>query len=260
MPIYKPTHVEYAIINGRVSIVGDDGALIPAYWSHPDVGGVFPAVCLVHDWSGIGSTERRMAHLLAQLGYYVLIPDLFHGATASSPAEAMALVRQYGDHAYAAIDRSLRVLEDHNRTNSCVGVVGFGMGGSLAYEAAIVRPELEAAVAFYGLPHRYFGRFRTAHAPILAFYGEREPIVKPEEIERVRQELIESPLPHEVRVLRGAARDLFSEGAHTSDDSPGAIAWEHMLAFLDRFVRMGAAGANDAHPRRARKARPPRTP
>jgi carboxymethylenebutenolidase len=256
MPIYKPTHVEYAIVNGRVSVVGDDGALIPAYWSHPDIGGSFPAVCLVHDWSGVGATERRMAHLLAQLGYYVLIPDLFHGATASSPAEAMELVRRYGDQAYAAVDRALRVLEKHNRTNSRVGVVGFGMGGSLAYEAAIVRPELEAAVAFYGLPHRYFGRFHEAHAPILAFYGDREPIVKPDEIERVRQELIASPLPHEVVVLHGAARDLFADGGHTGDDSPGARAWGHMLAFLDRFVRVGAQPPSDP-PRRARK---PRTP
>ncbi|MBK8026747.1 MAG: dienelactone hydrolase family protein [Chloroflexi bacterium] len=236
MPIYNPTRVEYSIVNGRVSVVADDGTVIPAYWSHPDLVGAFPAVCLVHDWWGISATDRQLAHLFAQLGYYVLIPDLFHGATASTPTEAMDLVRRFGGQAYGLVDRSLGVLEKHHRTNGNVGVVGFGMGGSLAYEAAILRPDLEAAVAFYGLPGRYWGRFKDARAPILAFYGSAEPVVKAEDIERMRAELVESNLPHEVVVLKGAARAFFRGGVTGTADDPDVIAWERMLAFLDRFV------------------------
>lgn len=236
MPIYNPTRVEYTIINGRVSVVADDGTVIPAYWSHPDLGGAFPAVCLVHDWWGITVTDRRIAHLFAQLGYYVLMPDLFHGATAVNPAEAMDLVRRYGGRAYRLVDRALRVLEKHNRTNGNVGVVGFGMGGSLAFEAAIQRPDLEAAVAFYGLPGRYWGKFKDARAPILAFYGSSEPVVKPDEIERLRAELVESNLPHEVIILKGAARAFFHDGVTGAKDDPDVIAWERMLVFLDRHV------------------------
>jgi len=167
----------------------------------------------------------------------VLIPDLFQGATATTPAEGMALIKQHGDQAYAVVDRALRVLERHNRTNSRVGVIGFGMGGSLAYEAALVRPDLEAAVAFYGLPGRYFGKFKGARAPILAFYGAREPIVKAEEIERLRAELVESPHPHEVIVLPGIGREFFQDGVTWTPNDPDVIAWERTLAFLDRCVR-----------------------
>lgn len=236
MPVYNPTRVEYAIVNGRVSVVADDGEIIPAYWSHPDIGGTFPAICLVHDWWGITTIDRWIAHLFAQLGYYVLMPDLFNGATAATPAEAMELVKRFGGRAYAIIDRTLRVLENHNRTNANVAIVGFGMGGSLAYEAALVRDDLEAAVAFYGLPGRYWGKFKDAHAPILAFYGTHEPVVKADEIERLRAELVESNLPHEVVILKNVARDLFRDGVTGADNDPDVIAWEKMLTFLDRFV------------------------
>lgn len=236
MPVYNPTRVEYAIVNGRVSIVADDGTVVPGYWSHPDLGGVFPAICLVHDWWGITPNDRRIAHLFAQLGYYVLMPDLFDGATAVDAYEAAELIRRFGSHAYTVVDRALKVLEKHNRTNGSVGVVGFGMGGSLVYEAALMRTDLEAAVAFYGLPGRYFGKFKGAHAPILAFYGAKEVVVKPDEIARLRAELAESLLPHEVVILPNTARDLFRNGVSGDAAAPDVMAWEKMLAFLDKHV------------------------
>src|SRR5215218_5195505 len=139
MPVYQPQHVEYTIVNGRVSIVGDDGAQIPAYWSHPDIGGKFPALAILHDWWGITAVERRLAHLLAQLGYYVIVPDLFDGATASTPEAAYKLVEAKGARSYGCVDTALRVLENHVRTDGKTAAVGLGMGGSLAYEAAITR-------------------------------------------------------------------------------------------------------------------------
>lgn len=235
MPIYEPEHVEYTIVNGRVSIVGDDGAQIPAYWSHPDVGGKFPAVALIHDWWGITTLERRMAHLLAQLGYYVIIPDLFDGESARTPQEAMALVRAKGERSYGCVDTALYVLENHVRTSGHTAAVGLGMGGSLVFEAALTRRDLEAAVVFYGFPQRYFGKFKDAHTPILAIYGSAEPHVDTDTIARLRRELGDSPFEHEVVILDGAARDFLDE-APIPDDThrPGTAAWTAMLAFLDK--------------------------
>jgi len=235
MPVYQPQHVEYTIINGRVSIVSDDGAQLPAYWSHPDLGGKFPAVAILHDWWGITTVERQMAHLFAQLGYYVIIPDLFDGAVASTPQEAMKLVQDYSSRSYGYVDTALRVLENHTSTNGHTAAVGLGMGGSLAFEAALTRSDLEAAVAFYGFPQRYLGKFKDAKAPILAVYGSQEPHVGPKVIAELKRELSESPLEHEVAILEGAGRDFFSERLIPSDTrQPGSIAWQKMLAFLEK--------------------------
>ncbi|NDJ61275.1 MAG: hypothetical protein GYB67_09130, partial [Chloroflexi bacterium] len=168
MPAYEPSKVEYTIISGHVRIITDQGAQLPAYWAHPDIGGKFPAVGLLHDWWGITAVERRLAHLFAQLGYYVIIPDLFGGQVAQTPAAAMKLVEALGDNAYPWVDTCLRALEYHVRSNRMVAAVGLGMGGSLAFEAALTRSDLEAAVACYGFPQKYLGHFQDARAPILA--------------------------------------------------------------------------------------------
>ena len=239
MPVYEPSHVEYGITNGHIQIVDGSGASIPAYWAHPNIGRLFPAVALLHDWWGITPTIRRMAHLFAQSGYYVIVPDLFEGRVATSPEEAMELVRRLGDKGYPRIDAALSALEHHHNTNSDVAAVGVGMGGSLAFEAAIVRKDLEAAVSFYGFPQRYFGRFARATTPILALYGDHEPHITPETIARLRAELAQSDqkLSHEVRVLPNTARDFFMDDANAANQESSRQAFNVTFAFLEKYLK-----------------------
>jgi len=246
MPIYDPEHVEYSIVNGRVSIVTDDGTQLPAYWSHPDMGGKFPAIAILHDWWGITTVERRMANLFAQMGYYVIVPDLFDGATARTPEEAYKLVEDKGARGYGYVETALSVLENHGRTNGHTAAVGLGMGGSLAYEAALNRSDIEAVVSFYGFPQRYIGKFKTAKAPILAIYGSKEPFVASKVIDEMQKELKQSPLGHEVVILDGVGRDFLSENlSSNAANQPGSIAWQKMLAFLEKH-QIAPIDRNDA--------------
>ncbi len=231
MPVYAPRGVEYAIVSGHVSVMLEGGARMPAFWSHPNIGGVFPSIALIHDWWGITPTERRLAQSLAQMGYYVIVPDLFDGKTAKTAQEAIGLVEALGDRGYRGVDAALAAMEHHLRSNRNVAAVGLGMGGSLAFEAAIKRSDLEAAVAFYGFPQRYLGQFRGAHAPIMAVYGSEEPYTKPPVIARLRAELAESPLAHELHVIEGVGRDFFADGGQAA-----TLAWGLMADFLAKHL------------------------
>lgn len=232
MPIYEPNRVEHTITNGHVQIVRENGAAIPAYWSHPAMGGTFPAIALIHDWWGITEVERRLANLFAQMGYYVIIPDLFNGRLARTALEAKALVEELGDQGFACVNTSLHTLERHVRVNGNVAAVGLGMGGSLALEAALKRDDLEAAVAYYAFPQRLLGRFPEAKAPILAVFGQDDPYTRPKVVAQLQRELAQSPLGHEVVSLPGAARDFFRDPAAHA----GTAAWNRTLAFLDRYL------------------------
>lgn len=236
MPIYEPHRVEHTITQGHVSIVHEDGAAIPAYWSHPAVGGRFPAIALIHDWWGITEVERRLANLFAQVGYYVIIPDLFNGRVARTPQEAIGLVEALGEHGFSYVNTSLHTLEQHVRVDGNVAAVGLGMGGSLAYEAALKRDDLEAAVAYYGFPQRYLGRFKDAKAPILAVFGGDDPYTRHKVIEQLRRELGQSPLGHEVVTIPNASRDFFREPALMA----GTVAWERTLTFLEMYLKRPA--------------------
>jgi carboxymethylenebutenolidase len=238
MPIYDPHHIEYGIISGHIQIVVEGDRPLPAYWAHPVTGRKFPAVALIHDWWGITPTIRHMAHLFAQSGYYVIVPDLFDGQVATTPQEAMELVKRLGDSGYPRIDAALSALEHHHNTNGDVAAIGIGMGGSLAFEAAIVRKDLEAAVAFYGFPQRYLGRFRDARTPILAFYGQKEPYVLPPVIAKLRHECAANTrgLAHEIVILDGVGREFFSDEANEVQGDKGREALSMTFMFLEKFL------------------------
>jgi carboxymethylenebutenolidase len=237
MPIYDPTRLEYPITNGHVSIVMDGGMQLPAYWSHPARGNKFPGVALIHDWWGVNESVRRIAHLFAQTGFYVIVPDLYNGHVAHTPQEAMKLVQALGNEGYPRIHAALTVLEKHHQCNADVAAVGLGMGGSLAFEAAITRKDLEAAIAFGGFPQKYFGRFAQAHAPILAIYGSREPYMTPPVVQKLRDELNESQrFEHHVVVIEGAGHEFFHDSAPEHLDY-GRQAWHFTMEFLEKYLK-----------------------
>ena len=239
MPVYEPSRVEYGITNGHIQIVDESGTAIPAYWAHPNMGRLFPAVALIHDWWGITPIIRRMAHLFAQSGYYVVVPDLFEGRIATKPEEAMELVRQLGDRGYPRVDAALGALERHHNTNADVAAVGIGMGGSLAFEAAIVRKDLEAAVSFYGFPQRYFGKFADATTPILAIYGDHEPHVAPATIDKLRGELAHSKrnLKNQLFILPNAARDFFLDDSSEANQETSKQAFSKTFHLLEQYLK-----------------------
>jgi carboxymethylenebutenolidase len=210
----------------------EGGVRLPAYWSHPNIGGTFPSVVLIHDWWGITPTERRLAQALGQMGYYVIVPDLFDGATAHTAQEAKHLVESLGTRGYAAVDAALAAMEKHLRSNRHVAAIGLGMGGSLAFEAALNRRDLEAAVAFSGFPQRYLGQFAHATAPILAIFGADDPYVKAPVVRRFKDELAASSLGHEVHMLDGVGRDYLAAG-----EQAATHAWALLDDFLEKHLK-----------------------
>ncbi|MCB9452606.1 MAG: dienelactone hydrolase family protein [Anaerolineaceae bacterium] len=237
MPIYDPSHVEYQITTGHIQIAMDGGGQIPAYWAHPNIGAKLPAVALLHDWWGITPAVRRMANLFAQTGYYAIVPDMFDGQVASNPEEAMVLVEKLGDQGFVRIDTALGVLEKHHHTNGKVAAIGLGMGGSLAFEAAIVRPDLEAAVVFSGFPQRYLGQFKQANTPILAFYGSEEAYIARAVIEQLQQELTQiTTMQHHVILCDGLGHDLFAEDGTDSQHEVGRATLRRTFAFLETYL------------------------
>ena len=136
-------------------------------------------------------------------------------------------------------DLALSALERHHNTNRDVAAVGIGMGGSLAFEAAIVRKDLEAAVSYYGFPQRYFGRFGGAATPILAIYGDHEPHVPADLINQLRGELNhpKQGVQHELLILPNAARDFFMNDANEAHQQSSLQALTATFDFLEKYLK-----------------------
>ncbi len=242
MPLHDSRRVEFKIESGHIHIRTDDGKNVPAYWAHPDIGQRFSGICLLHDWWGTTDITRMLSNFLAQMGYYVIAPDLFGGEQAHTPTQAMELLEKTEAVRYDIVSAALDALESHNHVNHSVGVLGLGMGGSLAFEAAVRRDDLEAAVSCAGFPQRYLGRFTHAKTPLLAIYGSKEPYTKPVVIKALRDELFSADLKddHEIMIVPGAGHAFFSS---TPDPDMRPISKQvinAMLAFFERHLEQPA--------------------
>lgn len=238
MPVYNPGRLEYAIDTGYIAIIGDAQERIPAYWAHPRGGQKFSSIALLHDWWGMNDMVRRLAHFFAQMGYYVIVPDLFNGAQATTPREAMQLLDLTQATRYAHTDAALSVLERHHRTTHKVAAIGIGMGGTLALEASIKRPDLEAAVAYGGFPQAYLGQFNQGRTPIMAFYGSEEPYTRPVVVQAFRAELAATALAaqHRVEVIEGIGHDFFLDHPSQIHVEQGKRVLDMTLDFLERYL------------------------
>jgi carboxymethylenebutenolidase len=98
-----------------------------------------------------------MAERLGAAGFVALAPDLYHGELAGHDEmdKAAHLMQSLPpDRAGRDMSGAVDYLSGHSAvTGNGIGVVGFCMGGMLAFILAAKRPDkIKAAVPFYGFP------------------------------------------------------------------------------------------------------------
>jgi len=235
MSIYDAHHMEFTITSSQIQIMTDDGIQVPAFLSHPQLGQKFSGIVLIHDWWGVNQDIRQLSNFLAQMGYYVIVPDLFLGKKAISARKAMEYYKQHAGEIFSQVNTALAVLENHHQCNGNVAAFGVGIGGSLAFESAIKRDDLEAAIAFGGFPQRYMKDFPKANTPIQAFFGSEEPYIKPIVIKKLKQVLASSTKTksHEVKIVAGVGHEFFSPKLPEEHETAVRQALDDALDFLE---------------------------
>jgi len=229
--MYETRLVQHQITSGFINIVADDHYL-PAFWAHPAVGGVFPGLVLIHGWWGLTAQVRTQVRRFAELGFYVIAPDLFDGQLATTDEQGLVLQQQLGVTGPPKVNAAVSVLAAHNRVNGKIGVLGWQMGGELAYHAAMHRTDLDAVIVFEGNPDNFLVMMPASETPILAFYGGHELGISTETIERARKALAQSPGKGDIVVYPDASSGFFNEEMPTYQAEDAADAWGKLLDFL----------------------------
>jgi carboxymethylenebutenolidase len=243
--MYETRRVQHRIVSGFINIVADSHYL-PAFWAHPELGGPFPGLVLIHEWWGLTAHMRTQVRRFAELGFYVVAPDLFDGQTAQNADQGLALQRQLGEAGPPRVGAALRALETHHRCNGKMAVIGWQLGGELAFHAAMHRTDLKAVIAFYARPDDYLVMMPADETPILAFYGEHDPTASPKMIERLRAALAQSPGKGQVIVYPGATTGFFNDDLPTYNAQAAADAWAKMLDFLHQHLEVDISSKGGA--------------
>jgi carboxymethylenebutenolidase len=241
--MFEASHLQYSIVSGYIQIVSD-GHYLPAFWAHPELGGPFPGLVMLHDQWGLTPHIRSQARRFAEQGYYVIAPDLFNRQIAASPEQAQALIDQVGDVALSHVKAAISALLTHHKCNSKIGLIGWGMGGKLALQTAVYREDLSGVVIFYNLPDDVTSaELRVLDEPVLAVFGEQDPGSPTEKINRLRQALAGSEIGHEIVVYPAAGRDFFDDSRGTFNADAAEDAWKRALAFFDRHLDVPPRGS-----------------
>jgi len=215
-----------------------NGITANGYLARPkDDGG--PGVVVIQEWWGLDAHIRDVTERFAWEGYVALAPDLYHGKTATEPDEARKLVmdldRPRAVKEIAGAARYLKALAEVAPKK--VGVIGWCMGGGLAFAVGHATDQFAASVGFYGRPP---SDEETAqiNCPILGLFGEADEGIPPAAAERFRASLAKHSKTHDIHVYPAAPHAFFND-TRPSIYRAGAAkdAWRKTLEWFEAYLR-----------------------
>lgn len=248
-----------AIETARVAIhVPGVGAPMQAYLARPADATAHPAVIVGSEIFGVTRQVRESAARLARRGYVAIAPDFHHrtepGAAleydAAGQARALSLVRSLRrDEATADVESTIGYLRAAYGTTR-VGMLGFSMGGHIAYLCAATC-DLRAVAVYYA------GWIGNTDVPlsqpeatitltpqiaargthVLYIAAELDDLVTRDERVRVDAALSAAGVPHESVTYEGAKHGFAFSGRPEYDARASADAWKRVLALFTKRLR-----------------------
>ncbi|MBI2911503.1 MAG: dienelactone hydrolase family protein [Chloroflexi bacterium] len=201
-----------------------------------------PAVIVIHENRGLMEHIKDVARRTALEGYVALGVDLMSplGGSDSFPTrdDAIANIRNVTPHqVLQQLDASVDFLKSQpNVRADRIGVIGFCWGGGASLLFATRRPDLAAAVSFYGRSPDPLDNVQNIRAPVMCVYGEDDPGLMPG-VPALEEALKRHGKAHEVYVYAGAKHAFHNDDNHERWDPQAArSAWARTVLFFQRHL------------------------
>ena len=212
-----------------------------AFVAEPDDNARHPGVVMIQEWWGIEPHIRQLAQRLAAAGFVVAVPDLYHGKIATEPDEAQKMVMMIRGNVEKAAKEIMGALETvkamPNVEPKQLGLMGFCVGGFLAYYVASRYPDLGAVVPFYGAGYNPTPEeVAKVNAPVLAFYGSRDQSVPPQQREKIERMYKEAGKDITVKVY-DAGHAFINPDHGMGNEKAAAEAWPLAVNFLKQHLK-----------------------
>ena len=139
-------------------------------------GGRGPGLVIAQEIFGVNKPMREIADAFAARGYVVLVPDLFWrlepnvelGYTPEDWQKAFGYFQKFNvDTGVDDVQTAITALREQAFVSAHVGVMGFCLGGKLAYLSAC-RTDADVAIAYYGVGiEDALDEARQLHCPLV---------------------------------------------------------------------------------------------
>jgi carboxymethylenebutenolidase len=214
-----------------IKLTASDNFQLGAYRVDP---GTAPkaAIVVIQEIFGVNHHIRAVCDRVASEGYVAIAPSIFDRAepnfTSGYSPDEIAVARKFvANPDWAAMLRDTQAAIDTLRDVGPVGIIGFCLGGSVAYAAATKLSGLSAAVAYYGGAIVRFADDKPK-VPTQLHFGEKDAGIPLSAVDTIRAKRPEV----EIHVYPGAQHGFHCDERASYDKKSADIAWPRSLAFF----------------------------
>jgi carboxymethylenebutenolidase len=220
------------------------------YDARPD-GEASAAVIVIQEAFGVNDHIEDVTRRAASAGYHAVAPHLFHRAGGGTAPyddfrKVMPLFAGLDDPALLVdLDATIAHLSAAGWVADKVGVVGFCMGGRVAFLAAVSR-ELGAAVSFYGggIVTARFPQFPPLideaaglQTPWLGLFGDLDESIPVDDVKRIEAEVARAGVDTDVVRYADAGHGFHcSSRPDHFNASAAADGWQRTLAWFGKHL------------------------
>jgi carboxymethylenebutenolidase len=195
------------------------------------------AVVVIQEIFGVNHHIRAVCDRLAGEGYVAIAPSIFDRVERNfqsgySPDE-VAIARKFvANPDWAAMLRDAQAAIDAVKSVGPVGIIGFCLGGSVAYAAATKLSGLSTAIGYYGGAIVRFADDKPA-VPTQLHFGEKDAGIPLSDVD-----IIHAKRPEvEIHIYPGAQHGFHCDERASYDKASADIAWPRSMNFLAKHLR-----------------------
>ncbi|MGJ4969003.1 MULTISPECIES: dienelactone hydrolase family protein [unclassified Bradyrhizobium] len=218
-----------------IKLTASDGFQLGAYRADP-TGTAKGALVVIQEIFGVNHHIRNVCDRLAAAGYVAIAPAIFDrvepGFTSGYSPDEIAVARKFvANPDWAAFLRDTQAAIDGVKNVGPVGIIGFCLGGSIAYAAATKLSGLRAAVGYYGGAVARFADDKPT-VPTQLHFGEKDAGIPLRDVEAIKAKRPDV----EIFVYPGAQHGFGCDERASYDQPSADLAWTRSLAFFAQHL------------------------
>ena len=195
------------------------------------------AIVVIQEIFGVNHHIRSVCDRLAAEGYVAIAPAIFDRIQPDfqcgySPDEIANARKFIANPDWTAMLRDTQAAIDAVKDVGAVGIIGFCLGGSIAYAAATKLTGLSAAVGYYGGAVVRFADDKP-QVPTQLHFGEKDAGIPLTDVETIKSKRPEV----EVHIYPGAQHGFHCDERASYDKASSDIAWPRSLEFFAKHLK-----------------------